>query len=227
MRWMILLLAVMPLMAEAQATRDSVIAVTASRTTRIVADRATMYLVIEGSAETAPDAVTRVETKVKAVSDAIKSLGSRVEADRPISYAVGPTPPPSGYPQMGTPSTNLARALIRVHTNRPDQVAHVIGVALAAGAANTSSLTFESSVTDSVRRARITDVLASARADAEALAQSLGGRLGALVDASTSGANFGFQGQSTLNFDNRFGQQAATPDITVNTSVTVRYRLIR
>lgn len=100
-----------------------------------------MYVVVEGTAETAPDAVARVETKLKAVSAALKGFGSRQEVDAPI-------------------------------------------------------------------------------------AQALGAHLGALVDVSTSGANTVLQGQNTLSFDNRFTQQTMPPEIAINTSVTVRYRLI-
>lgn len=227
MRSTVLLLVLLPVVAQAQTFRDSVITANASRTSRIVADRATLYLVVEGSAETAPDAVTRVETKLRAVTDALKGLGSRVEADRPIGYTVGPAVQQGGFPQVQTPPTNVARSLIRVQLSRADQVSHVVAAALAAGAASTSSLTFESSVADSVRRVRIAETLAAAREDAEAMARALGGRLGALVDVSTA-SNPQFQQPMFLNFDNRFGsQQASTPDVAVTTSVTVRYRLLR
>ena len=126
---------------EGSLTSVDVVTVTASRNSRIVADRASLYVVVEGTAETAPDAVARVETKLKAVSAALKGFGSRQEVDAPI-------------------------------------------------------------------------------------AQALGAHLGALVDVSTSGGNPGFQGQNTLSFDNRFTQPTMPPEIAINTSVTVRYRLI-
>jgi uncharacterized protein YggE len=227
MRLRLLLLTLVPFSLQAQAVRDSVLTVSASRPSRVVADRASLYIVVEGTAETAPDAVARVETKLKAVSDAIKGFGTRAEADRPIAYTVGPTPAPNGYPGVATSSTNVARSLIRVQMNRPDQIAQLVAAALAAGASNTSTLTFESSAADSARRARITEVLAIARADAEAMAQALGGHLGALVDASTSG-NQGFQQQATINFDSRlFGAQMPAPEVSITTTVTMRYRLVR
>lgn len=219
------LLALVPLSLEAQVARDSVITVSASRTTRLAADRASLYVVVEGTAETAPDAVARVETKLKPVMDALKGFGARADVDRPVAYTVGATPAPNGYPGVAAPATNLARSVIRVQLGRPDQIAHVIAAALAAGASTTSSLSFESSVADSARRVRIAEVLGVARVDAETMAQALGGRLGALVDASTTG-QLGFQQPTTLNFDNRFGQQAIAPEVIVTTTVTVRYRLL-
>ena len=58
-----LLLISVDLSAQVTASRDSVISVSAARNSRIVPDRAWMYVVLEGTAETAVDAVARVETK--------------------------------------------------------------------------------------------------------------------------------------------------------------------
>lgn len=225
MRLRLFVLVLLPMQLQAQLSRDSVIAVSATRTERIAPDRASFYVVVEGTAETAADAVARVETKLKGVSEALKGFGSRVEADRPISYAVGPTPAPNGYPGAATPASNVSRSVIRVQLSRPDQIANVIAAVLGAGAVGGSSISFESSVADSVRRVRVADALAAARLDAESIAQSLGGRLGALIDVSTSGA-FGFQQPPMLNFDNRFPQQSPTPEVTINATVTVRYKLL-
>ena len=227
MRRFLLALALLPVSLLAQTPRDSIISVSASRTTRIAPDRASFYLIVEGTAETPADAITRVETKVKAVTEALKGLGSRVKLDPPIAYGVGPTPALNGYPGVAAPATNLARSVIRVQLDHPEQTAPVVAAALAAGAASSSSLAFESTAADSVRRARIADALSVARSDAEAIGASLGARLGALVSVTTTGGPFGFQQSSTLNFDNRFGQQAQTPDIVVTTTVTVQYRLVR
>lgn len=226
MRLRLLALALLPLRLPAQAVRDSIVSVSASRTSRVVPDRASLYVIVEGTAETPTDAVARVDTKLKTVSEALKALGSRVTLDPPIAYGVGPNVTQNGYPGMSTPVTNIARSVIRVQLSRPEQIANVVAAAIGAGAATSSSLTFESSVADSVRRARIGDALNVARMDAEAIASSLGARLGTLVSVSTTGG-LGFQPPSTLNFDNRFGQQATAPEIVITTSVTVQYRLVR
>ena len=63
MRFAFLVAAVMPVAVQAQQTiRDSTISVSATKVTRIAPDRASMYVLVEGSAETPTDAVTRVET---------------------------------------------------------------------------------------------------------------------------------------------------------------------
>ena len=228
MRRIVLALATLcPLPLLAQTPRDSVISVSAFRTTRVTPDRAALYLIVEGTAETAADAIARVDVKLKAVTDALKSFGARVRLDPPVSYGVGPTPSPNGYPSPSTPPTSLARSVMRAQLDRLDQLAPVVAAAIAAGAATISTLSFESSVADSVRRARINEAIGVARLDAEAIATSLGGRLGSLVSVSTTGNPFGFQSSSTLAFDARFVQQAQTPDIQVTTSVTVQFRIVR
>ncbi len=216
------------LVAQVQVARDSVITASATHVTRVTPDKVSFYLVVEGTAETAADAVVRADTKLKAVLDALKGFGSRLKVDQPVAYGVGPTPNPSGYPGAANPATNLARSVIHVQLDRPEQTAQVVAAAIGAGAASSSSLSFEASAADSVRRTRITEVLGVARRDAEAIAESLGGRLGGLVSVTTGGGPVvGFQMSSMLNFDTRFGQQAQAPDVAVTTMVTVQYRIVR
>ena len=222
----VLLLFAGDLPAQITASRDSVISIATSRTSRVVPDRASMYVVVEGTAETAVDAVARVETKYAKVIEALKGFGPRVEMDKPMAYTVGPVVNQNGYPGAATPASNLARSVIRVQITRPEQTAQVIAAVLTAGASSTSSIAFESTMADSIRRARFADALAGARADAEAIATALGGKLGALVDVITGGNN-GFQQNISLNFDNRFGSQSPAPEVAVVVTVTARYRLIR
>lgn len=227
MRLALVVLALSPTVVQAQAIRDSTIAVSATKVTRIAPDRATMYVLVEGTAETPADAVTRVETKLKAVSDALKALGSSVEPDRAITYSVGPTPQPNVYPGSVVPQSNISRAVLRVSMNRIDQIARTAAGALAAGASGVSTITFESTVADSVRRSRMTEVLGVARADALALATALNGKLGGLVDVTSTAGNIAFAGPNMLNFETRFMQPTQVPEVTITTSVNVRYRLIQ
>ena len=228
MRLRLLAIALVPFAAHAQVARDSIISASSSRTSRLTPDRASFFVVVEGTAETAVDAVARVESKLKGVTDALRGFNSRIDIDRPIAYNVGPTPPPNGFPSNTGPATNLARSLIHVTTSRTDQISGLIAAALGAGAANTTPLTFESSAADSVRRTRIAEVLASVRGDAEALAQALGGRLGSVVDVSTNAGGPSFNPLSYLVFDTRFGAgQATAPEVVITTSVSIRYHLIR
>jgi uncharacterized protein YggE len=227
MRLGVVVIALFPVVAHAQAVRDSTISVSATKVTRIAPDRAAMYVLVEGSAETPADAVARAETKLKAVSDALKGLGSRVESDNAITYSVGPAAQPNVYPPPSGTLPNVSRAVMRVRMNRVDQVAHVAATALGAGASGVSTITFESTVADSVRRSRMTEVLAVARADAQALATALEGNLGGLVDVSSTAGNIGFAGPTMLSFEPRFMQPPQVPEVVITTSVNVRYRLVR
>jgi uncharacterized protein YggE len=198
----LLMLAITPLALAAQTVtagaRDSIVTVTSSRSTHIAADKASLYIVIEGTAESAPDAVTRVETKMNAVSEALKPFAGRAEIDRPMTYSVGPSATQNIYPPSTAPATTLARAVIRVQLHRLDQMARLVATAIAAGA----------------------------RADAEVLARSVGGTIGALVDVSTSGGQ-AFSQSPVLNLDARFGGQSPAPEVVITATVTVRYRLLK
>ena len=228
MRFALLVAAVLPVAVQAQQTiRDSTISVSATKVTRIAPDRASMYVLVEGSAETPADAVTRVETKLKAVTDALRGVGQRAEVDRAITYSVGPAPQPNMYPAPTVPTSNVSRAVIRVTMTGVDQVARVAAAALAAGASGISTVTYESSVADSVRRSRMTDALAVARADAQALATALEAKLGGLVEVSSTAGNIGFAGPNVLNFETRFMGPTQVPEVAITTSITVRYRLMR
>jgi len=216
-----------PTFTHGQNTRDSTISVSATKITRIAPDRASMFVLVEGSAETPADAVARAETKLKAVSDALKALGPRTEVDRAITYSVGPAPQPNMYPAPTLPTSNVSRAVLRVSVVGLDQLARVAAAALGAGSSGVSSIMFESSAADSVRRSRMTDALAQARADAAALAAALGGKLGELVEVTSNAGPLGFQGPTMLNFDARFSQPPQAPDVSISSSVTVRFRLVR
>ena len=227
MRALLLVAFLVPVVLPAQGFRDSTISITTTRSIRVAPDRATMYLLVEGSAETPRDAVARVETKLKAVTDAVNALTPRPDVDRPMIISTGPTPPPNMYPAPAGPPTHLSRAVIRVQMNRIDQIAQVGAAALTAGAAGVSSITFQSSVADSIRRARATDAIAVARADATALATALEGRLGTLIDLSSTGPTFDYYGPTQLNFDGRFFQPPQVPEINIVATVSIRYKLLR
>lgn len=207
--------------------RDSIITVNAQRTTHIRPDRSSFYVVIEGVAETAPDAVARVQVKLPLITDAIRRADPQARVDRPVSYSVGATPNMNGYPAPAVPMTQTARSVVHVELERPDQVGAVMAAAIAAGAAHATGLTFELANVDSVRRARVPEAIAAGRADAESIAAALHGRLGALVDVSVSGNSPVSPFSTTqLSFDNRFPQPSQAPDLMVTTAVTLRYRLV-
>jgi uncharacterized protein YggE len=220
---------ILPAALGAQQFRDSVISVSASRVAVVMADRASGWVVVEGTGETPADANARADTKLKAVGEAIRALGTAVSADRPISYGVAVAPNTNGYPMANVPTTYVARSVIRIQIAKLDQMGTAIASLLSAGAASVGNLAFESSASEGVRRDKVNEAIAAARSEAEALASALGGKLGALVDVSSSiPANFGFPQTQYLSIDSRFSSnQLLAPSVTVTTNVTLRFRLQR
>jgi uncharacterized protein YggE len=194
---------------------------------RVPADRLSMYVGVEGTAETGTDALARTDVKLKNVTEAIQKLGNVVQAERPMPYGVNVVQPQSGYPGIPNTTSYVARAVIRVHITRLDQVGVVQSALLAAGASTTTGYTYEAVSADSARRARLTEAMAAAKADAEVLAQAQGMHLGPLIDMSTS-SNLGVQQSGYLTFDSRsYPQPVPAPEITVSANVTLRFRLLR
>lgn len=99
------------------------------------------------------------------------------------------------YPEMtydrdgGKPRVTgyVATNSVRAETKRPEQAGAIVDAALGAGANLIGSLSFYASSIDQARREAIALAVASARADAEAMAHAAGGSLGNLIELSTGG----------------------------------------
>jgi uncharacterized protein YggE len=204
------------------------IVATATRTTRIAPDRATLYLMIEGSGETPAEASQRAAQKLQSVTSAITGLAATQGAISSLPYGVSPTPALNGYPGSSSQTSYVARYILHVQPTHLDQASAIAAAAIAAGASATSPPFFESSATDSARRVLYTEALLQARHDAEALAAALGGHLGAVVEVSSSGGSNQINSASFLSFLNRYeiAGPMPQPEVVVNATITVRYRFI-
>jgi uncharacterized protein len=123
---------------------------------------------------------------------------------------------------------------IRIETHRLADVGVIIDAALAGGATSASDVSFRADRLDAARREALAQAVATARADAEALARAGGGSLGALLLLSTErGADFGGGAMNEMIVT---ASRAAAPppvpttivagDITVSASVTGRWRFV-
>lgn len=204
------------------------IVATATRTTHIAPDRATLYFTIEGGGETVAEASQRGAQKLQAVMSALQPLAGR-DGISSVAYGVTPAINLQGFPGMSSSTPYQSRYLIRVQTNRMDQITQLAGAAITAGASATSPPSFEASASDSVRRVRSTEALAQARADAESLARALGGHLGSIIEASSNAAPGQQFGPNYVSFMNRyeFSGPLPPPDVVVNATVTVRYNFVQ
>jgi uncharacterized protein YggE len=205
-------------------TTDTTVSVTHSRATRTVATGATVYVVIDGTAETTAAALSRVNEKLKAVSDTLARFGTRVHVDAPIPYKVGINSQP-GYPPASS-TGYIAYTLLRVDVARISDFGTVQAAALGAGAASITGVTFGSSAADSLWRSNVGAATAAAHATAEMLAATQGKRLGELLDMSANRSANDYQGGSGISLDPRSSGYGGAPEIMVSTNVSVRYRLL-
>jgi len=199
----------------------------ATKSARIAPDRVTFFAIVEGGAESAPEAAQRAERKLQAINEAVKQLGGRAEVLSTTPYGVMPAPNLNGYPGQSTTNPFVARYIMRIQSTRVDQLMGASSALISAGASSISPPQFEATASDSVRRAKFSDAIAQARADAEVLASGMGMRLGALIEVSGTGP-VPFQGINSqfINLGRGFDMgPSQPPEVVVTATVTVRYRL--
>ena len=222
------LIAAVPFTASAQVQpRDTTVVVSITRTGRAPADRASFYLGVEALAETTPLAIERLQAKLKAILDTVKRASATTQTDVPVVMGVGPSAP-SGYPQPSS-QVMIARAAVRVTVSRLTELPAVQLAAGAAGAVMSAAPQYESSLVESVWRAKTAEAQTSARAAAEMSADAQGYNLGRLLTINVSGGPQNtFQQQTQLNFDprNNYSPMFA-PDIMINATVSVTYLLVK
>lgn len=154
---------------------------------KVTPDRASVLVNIQTRAATAAAAGSENAQRTRAVLDALARLGLPREQLSTEGYTV--------YPEMvygrdgGTPRVSgyVVTNSVRAETHRPEQAGAIVDAALAAGANMINSLSFFASSIEEPRRQAIAAAVASARADAEAMARAAGGSLGQLLELSTQG----------------------------------------
>lgn len=154
-------------------------------------DRARVFIGVQTRATTAAAAGNENARTVRAVLDTLRSLGLSPAQLRTVNYSVSPE---MQYPRPDDPDKTprvtgyVVSNTIRAEVQKIGALGNILDAALAKGANQINSLQFYSSNEDDARRAAITDAVAHARADAEAMARAAGGTLGALVELTTGEA---------------------------------------
>lgn len=154
---------------------------------KVTPDRASILVNVQTRAATAAAAAAENAQRTKAVLDALAKLGLPREQLGTEGYTV--------YPEMrydrdgGSPRVTgyVVTNTVKAETHRPEQAGAIVDAALGAGANMINSLSFYASSIDEPRRQAIAAAVASARADAEAMARAAGGSLGPLMELSTQG----------------------------------------
>jgi uncharacterized protein YggE len=166
--------------------RSPQIRTSATGETQITPDRARVDVAVETRGATAAAAAaenarisTMVTARLKAVGltdQQLSSWGYNVHPEYDYSRNEG-RPRVIGY---------VARNTVRADVRRIDQVGQVIDAAIAAGANNIGGLDFYSSALQEARQRALAQAVERARADAEVMAAAAGGRLGQLLELSSS-----------------------------------------
>jgi uncharacterized protein YggE len=154
---------------------------------KVTPDRASLLVNVQTRASTAAAAGAENAQRSRSVLDALLRLGIPKEQLSTEGYSV--------YPEMQYNSTGgsprvtgyVVTNTVRAETRHPEQAGTMIDVSLGAGANLINSLSFYASNIDEPRRQAIAAAVASARADADAMARAAGGSLGHLVELSTQG----------------------------------------
>jgi uncharacterized protein YggE len=206
--------------------RHTTVHTNVTRSTRLIPDRVTFHLLIEGTAEQPPGALVNAEEKVTKIAALLTAAGAVLDPAAPLSVSAAPQN--GGYPPPATPARFVARYTVRVTMRDAKKVASTIAIALEAGATNNSAPQFESTQADSVRRVLAAEAIAAAQVDAASLAAAIGARLGPLV--STNFQNSGQRGyEGHINFMPQYnhGGSMPPPEVIVTATVGVTFRLMR
>lgn len=198
---------------------------------RAVPDRAMITVGVQSRAATAAAAAAANARKQTAILDTLRRLGFTPEQLTTANYNVSPEMQYDQQGQRPRVTGYVVSNTVRVDVHRVEQAGAVIDAALGRGANEIHGLNFYLSNPGPARRAAIADGVARARADAEALAQAAGGRVGQLLELSTAPTG-PVLFQKTMMADARGGAESAmaTPisagEETVRATVHARWAFV-
>jgi uncharacterized protein YggE len=118
---------------------------------------------------------------------------------------------------------------IQMQTEQLDKVAVYIDVALSAGATGVTTAAYFAKEPGEMRRQALTDAVAAARRDAEAMAQAAGGHLGELELVTTEQPESVFSERMDRMFKKSVpeeGTEIVAPKITATARVIARWRFV-
>ena len=193
-------------------------------------DRVSVLVNVQTRAVTAAAAAAENARRTRAVLDALGALGLTRDQLSTEGY--------SAYPEMrydregGSPRVTgyVVTNSVRAESKRVEQAGAIIDAALTAGANVINALSFYASSIDVPRREAITLAVASARSDAEAMAQASGGTIGELIELSTQGPTVPPRPMFDVAARGKAAMAESTPinpgQQTINVFVTARWRFV-
>ncbi|MBC7791678.1 MAG: SIMPL domain-containing protein [Anaerolineae bacterium] len=197
---------------------------------RVVPDRATIFVGVESRAPTAAAASASNARQLRAVMEALRSLGITPAQMSTSEYSVYPEQ--VFEPDKGDRTARIVgyvvRNTLRVEVRQIEQIGALLDAALSKGANAINSLQFTSSNADSARREALSLAVSRAEADALAIARAGGGCLGEVIELTTQDGYRPIFMEKSLA---RGAAQDATPitpgELTVTVQVTGRWKLDR
>ncbi|MDQ3388115.1 MAG: SIMPL domain-containing protein, partial [Gemmatimonadota bacterium] len=177
--------------APGEASFGASIQVSASGEARAPADQAHVDLAVETLAPTARAAGEGNALAMERLIRGLRAAGVARAQIETRGYAVHPqyASPPRGSPEPQEPRITGYRASnsIVVRIDDVGRVGAVIDAGLEAGANRVNGVSFSLKNPEAIRAVALREAVQRARGEAQTLATALGVRLGALMEASTSG----------------------------------------
>jgi uncharacterized protein YggE len=128
------------------------------------------------------------------------------------------------YDRDRRPTGYAARSVIEARVHDLGQVGSAVDAALAAGATQIAGIQFESSKRAAARLDALARAVETARREAEAMARAAGGRLGPLIEASSSQPAIPIRAaRSAMAMAGVEATPIAPPELTVEATVTARW----
>jgi uncharacterized protein YggE len=233
-----LLLVLVPALAAAQSSSAAgadigrtIITATGTARESFLPDKVTILVTLEAQGMTADDASSRITALERAVVDTLrKTVGNRGNMVS-IGYGVAPYRNANGPAAMMGGAAFVGRGVIRVELDHAEDLNRVTSAAAAKGGSPTGNPAYSSSAADSIRRIAMAKAFEQARGDAEALARAAGGRLGRLVESSSTNPGNAYLDAIANQplFISAYGYDTgprAVPTSTVTATVTTKWELI-
>ncbi|HEX6316512.1 MAG TPA: SIMPL domain-containing protein [Gemmatimonadaceae bacterium] len=211
----------------ATGTRDLVpiISATGEGRREVAPDKATIVLGVETRAKTPAAAASANAERMTAIRAALIRAGVAERDIATARYSLGLEF--TGRTQMDT--QYVAANLVTVTTRQLDQVGRIIDTGLGAGANNINSLHYDLTDRSPVQAQALGDAVQNARRQAEVMAEAAGGRLGELVELTTSPGEYRpfFAGDMAMRVQASAAPTPVSPGaVTVVASVSGRWRFI-
>ena len=169
--------------------RPPSITVTGEATIAAEPDQAQIDIGVTTQARTAPDASRENAERLARVLAEVKKILGKADEVKTSGYALNPQ---YRYPQGGKPEIvgYVANNIVRIKTNKLDDVGKLIDAAMQAGANNINRLVFTLKDEEAVRLEALRQAAAKAKTKAEAIASSLGLKISRIASVTESERTF-------------------------------------